>query len=250
MKKAGRTVSLDGHGVDEMMYGYLDNVYTLYYHYLQRHDKRKAENLANIIYRLYHADKQEGVKEKLNKETQRTSWIKAMIPKKRSALNVQGNAYLLDKIQGEPYDFHAYPIEDQILLEEFLVKTLPSLLRNFDRASMMNGIEIRMPFMDYRLVAKVFSMPTSYKLNQGFTKWILRTSMKSLMPETIRTRTFKVGIASPWDSWINGPLYDWCMDYLSNPEYKLKAETEKKEGKIKPSTAKDIWLFINKELMN
>ena len=40
---------------------------------------------------------------------------------------------------------------------------LPTLLRNYDRYSMINGVEIRMPFMDHRIVTFVNSLPYSSK---------------------------------------------------------------------------------------
>jgi len=40
---------------------------------------------------------------------------------------------------------------------------LPTLLRNYDRYSMMNGVEIRMPFLDYRILQFAFSIPYHQK---------------------------------------------------------------------------------------
>src|SRR5262249_21130088 len=63
---------------------------------------------------------------------------------------------------------------------------LPTLLRNFDRASMAHGIETRMPFMDWRLVAYGFALPDTAKIGGGFTKRILRMAMEGLIPNSIR----------------------------------------------------------------
>ena len=45
---------------------------------------------------------------------------------------------------------------------------LPTLLRNYDRYSMMSGVEIRMPLLDYRIVNFAFSIPWQSKLNKRF----------------------------------------------------------------------------------
>ena len=59
---------------------------------------------------------------------------------------------------------------NQVLFDIFHYTTLPTLLRNYDKYSMASGVEIRMPFMDWRLVSKTFSLPSSYKIGGGFTK--------------------------------------------------------------------------------
>ncbi|MBF0234814.1 MAG: asparagine synthase [Desulfamplus sp.] len=71
--------------------------------------------------------------------------------------------------------------------------SLPAILRNFDRMSMAHGVEIRTPFLDWRLVSLAFSLPMKAKLGKGTTKLILRHAMKGLLPEAIRTRSSKVG---------------------------------------------------------
>jgi asparagine synthase (glutamine-hydrolysing) len=92
------------------------------------------------------------------------------------------------------------------LYEIFHVTILPTLLRNYDRYSMANGVEIRMPFMDHRLVTYVFSLPDSAKYGNGFSKRILRDSMKGILDETVRTRKQKVGWNAPVQDWLRGSL--------------------------------------------
>jgi asparagine synthase (glutamine-hydrolysing) len=82
-------------------------------------------------------------------------------------------------------------------------------LRNFDRLSMAHGIEVRMPFMDWRLVTYTMALPDSSKSADGYTKMVARRAMAGQMPETIRMRARKVGFNSPMPQWLNGPLADW-----------------------------------------
>ena len=65
----------------------------------------------------------------------------------------------------------------------FHLTILPTLLRNYDRYS-MESVEVRMPFMDHRLVSFVFSLPLSSN-REGYTKRILRDAMKDIVPEPI-----------------------------------------------------------------
>jgi asparagine synthase (glutamine-hydrolysing) len=91
---------------------------------------------------------------------------------------------------------------------------LPTILRNFDRLSMAHGIEVRMPFMDWRLVTYTMALPEASKSSGGYTKLIARQAMKDWMPESIRTSRRKVGFNSPMPEWLNGPLSDWTMSVL------------------------------------
>ena len=54
---------------------------------------------------------------------------------------------------------------------------LPTILRNFDRLSMAHGIEVRMPFMDWRLVTYTMALPDASKSSNGYTKMVARQAM-------------------------------------------------------------------------
>ena len=71
-----------------------------------------------------------------------------------------------------------------------------------------------MPFMDWRLVTYVMSLPDSAKSANGYSKWVARSAMKDQMPESIRTAKRKVGFNSPMPGWLNGPLRPWVRDTL------------------------------------
>ena len=72
-------------------------------------------------------------------------------------------------------------IFNQTLFELFHFTVLPTLLRNYDRYSMANGVETRMPFMDWRLVCKTFSLPIQSKLGGSYTKRIQRDALKNIL---------------------------------------------------------------------
>jgi asparagine synthase (glutamine-hydrolysing) len=96
---------------------------------------------------------------------------------------------------------------------------LPSILCNFDRASMAHGIETRMPFMDWRLVTYGFALPEASKIGRGFTKRVLRAAMDGLMPDPIRLRTNKIIFASPLYAWTRGPLNTWVRDLCASRSF-------------------------------
>ncbi len=111
------------------------------------------------------------------------------------------------------------------LFDEFHFTTLPSILRNFDKMSAAHGIEVRSPFLDYRLVTYSFSLPPESKVGSGFTKQVLRDALKSVMPESIRTRRQKIGFNAPMIEWYNGallPLMERVMQseaWLESPHF-------------------------------
>lgn len=101
---------------------------------------------------------------------------------------------------------------------------LPTLLRNYDRYSMINGIEIRMPFMDHRLVEFVFSLPFSYKLGKGYTKKLIRDALCPFMPPEVVWRKSKIGFNSPIIQWIQrdraqGGLKEWFLDTTHSKDF-------------------------------
>jgi asparagine synthase (glutamine-hydrolysing) len=61
-------------------------------------------------------------------------------------------------------------------------------LQRVDRASMGNGVEARVPFLDPALVRLAMRIPVSMKLRDGQEKWIVRRAFADLLPEYIRTR--------------------------------------------------------------
>lgn len=80
--------------------------------------------------------------------------------------------------------------------------TLPMLLHWEDRDSMAHSIESRLPFLDYRFVEYVMSLPDDYKVSGGVTKKVLREGMKGILPEPVRQRVDKLGFATPEEVWI------------------------------------------------
>jgi asparagine synthase (glutamine-hydrolysing) len=107
----------------------------------------------------------------------------------------------------------------RMLFTWFHGSVLPTILRSYDRASMAHGIEVRMPFMDWRLVTYGFALPEESKLGRGYTKRILRQAMVSLMPDPIRLRTNKIGFTSPLDEWTRGKLRPWVGDLASSRSF-------------------------------
>ena len=111
---------------------------------------------------------------------------------------------------------------DRELYGMFHSNILPTILRNYDRLSMANGVEVRMPFMDYRLVKFVFSLPEKRKISENYTKQIARDAMRNKMPEKIRAARYKIGFNAPMPEWIgqNRKMKSWIFERLDSDKCK------------------------------
>jgi asparagine synthase (glutamine-hydrolysing) len=90
---------------------------------------------------------------------------------------------------------------------------LPHLLRYADRNSMAFSREVRLPFLDHRLVEFVDGLPDEAKLHCGITKRVLREAAPHV-PADVRGRREKIGFAVPAADWMRGPLRGCIQDVL------------------------------------
>ena len=97
-------------------------------------------------------------------------------------------------------------------LQSYMVNTL---LRDTDTASMANSLEVRVPFLDHRLVEFVGRLPKSVKFTPEVPKSLLVEALSDLLPEEVigqSKRTFTL----PWDVWLRGALGVRLSQELSN----------------------------------
>ncbi|QXI26271.1 asparagine synthase (glutamine-hydrolyzing) [Pseudomonas vanderleydeniana] len=76
------------------------------------------------------------------------------------------------------------PLERR-MREDQLDNLLPMALRMADRNSMSAGIELRSPFMDYRLVERAFRTPAQERIGVGLSKALLRDAFKGELPDRL-----------------------------------------------------------------
>src|SRR5213594_2769077 len=80
--------------------------------------------------------------------------------------------------------------------------SLPMLLHYEDRMSMSFSREVRVPFMDFRLVQLLARVPPSEKLRRGWSKAVFRKAMRGVLPEEIVWRRDKKGFNIPEENWV------------------------------------------------
>lgn len=132
---------------------------------------------------------------------------------------------------------------DRRLYTMFHASVLPTILRNFDRLSMAHGVEIRMPFMDWRLVTSVMALAADKKSDSTHSKLVARAAMNGIMPDSIRLGTRKVGFNSQMPAWMNGSLGMWAEGTLatSNDAFDEIVDRKKLSSRISTLTHEKRW---------
>ncbi|NEV02252.1 asparagine synthase (glutamine-hydrolyzing) [Bradyrhizobium uaiense] len=243
LRRQNVTVSLDGHGADELMGAYLQE------------GQSTAFRIRNAAAALTSRSQlaQRGI-----------DFLRAQMIRR------QGHYFLRGGLMAMPAPLPLVAEDDELpdtwgalnrrLYRMFHSTTLPTILRNFDRLSMAHGIEVRMPFMDWRLVTYTMALPETSKSADGMTKVVARQAMANLMPESIRTARRKVGFNSPMPEWLNGPLAGWTAELLNRnvpafAEFVDEAPLRTVVGRLTASQSWDwesvgrIWPYLNMKWM-
>jgi asparagine synthase (glutamine-hydrolysing) len=90
---------------------------------------------------------------------------------------------------------------------------LHELLMKQDQMSMAASIESRVPFLDHKLVEFTAGLPERLKLRGRTTKYILRQSMRGILPEPILSRP-KMGFPVPVGAWFRGAFRGVIDEYV------------------------------------
>jgi asparagine synthase (glutamine-hydrolysing) len=133
---------------------------------------------------------------------------------------------------------------------------LRALLRYEDRNSMAFGIEARLPFLDVRLVEFLYRLDSTWKLQNAWTKVVLRESLSDCLPPGIARRCDKIGFATPEDDWFRGDLAasarDTLLDRRSRERGYLDISAVERELALhvagRQSIGSIIWRWVNLEL--
>ncbi len=95
---------------------------------------------------------------------------------------------------------------------------LDDLLVKVDRASMRYGLEAREPLLDHNLIELGLSLPDSWKLKSGTTKYILRDILKNYLPTAI-TDAPKSGFSVPLETWLRYQLVSQVKQMQYDDEF-------------------------------
>jgi asparagine synthase (glutamine-hydrolysing) len=145
------------------------------------------------------------------------------------------------------------PFDNEILnmqYRDLFYTKIPRALRFNDRVSMASSIELREPFLDYRLVEYAFAQPLSYKIKDGVQKYLLRDLVSEYIPDSISFAP-KRPLQTPQREWLANELKDWVLqktDSLKQLDWFDQEELSKElkgyfEGDQESSF--HIWQWVN-----
>ena len=182
-------VVLDGQGSDELFAGY-SHYYTTYLNELFRNKqysqwRSEGKNIGNTFLFLYI---KENLKRKLRYNSNKKYLQSDFINEHNSPENLNTSFSSLN----------------EHLHYDFFNGRLKTYLRCEDRCSMHHSVESRTPFADdTSLINLAFRTPSSYKIKNGISKYILRESMKNYLPQSIYNRRDKMGFVTPHNKWLS-----------------------------------------------
>lgn len=195
IRESGIKVTLDGHGADELFAGYGTGLLAACYDVGFESDKIDA------LLKQYNEMCLVESRQTISKE----NFIRCAIG---------NNNQFYKKIRNDKLD-----CVNKSLYYETTCSTLPTLLRCYDRYSMANGLEIRMPFMDYRIVSFAFSIPWTSKIRSGYSKAIVRDMARPFMDQRILNRKDKIGFAAPMVDWLKGDWKEFILDTINSKDF-------------------------------
>ncbi|OEU71456.1 MAG: asparagine synthase (glutamine-hydrolyzing) [Desulfovibrio sp. S3730MH75] len=213
--KANIPVILTGHGGDELLAGYW---YHYHYHFKDMREKLGDDSSEHNAWlrnhkrnpEEYHLERkyvEELAADKSLELKKFSQYVGALSPRLR-----ENSAKVM------PESPFTGSLSRRLYLEMFS-EAIPASLRAEDRNMMAFSIENRVPFLDYRLAEFCFRLGNSVKIKDGLGKWLLRESMKGILPEKVRTRKDKTGFNAPFDEWIRNENREQVEELMAANSY-------------------------------
>ena len=229
------TVALSGDGADEMLGGY--NKHAAFYRMMHRGWKERAVVSFENLWKKFPQSRSGTFSNRMRQlvrfaegaqmNARERYWKWASFAGKDEALNMlhpdlRMNMWLQDFVPRRKAIFQHIPDDGETMNDIFLTDMhlvlANDMLVKVDLMSMANGLEVRVPFLDYQVVDFLFSLPESFKINTSVRKRILHDSFRDLLPREIYNRP-KKGFEVPLLKWLRSDMRDLIMDDLLSDAY-------------------------------
>jgi asparagine synthase (glutamine-hydrolysing) len=102
---------------------------------------------------------------------------------------------------------------NDVLLTDMHLVLANDMLTKVDLMSMANGLEVRVPFLDYRVVNFIFSLPDHYKIDRSLRKKVLQDAFRDILPVELYNRP-KKGFEVPLLGWLRREMKSIIEDDL------------------------------------
>ena len=125
---------------------------------------------------------------------------------------------------------------------------LPTLLHMEDRASMAVSLESRVPLLDHRVIEFLATVPPEQKVPEGISKQLLRTAMTGRLPEEVLARRDKGPFLVPTGAWFDTTLAPLVRKVLHSPACLDRGVLDPDHLRNQPPAGSNLWMLLNLEL--
>jgi asparagine synthase (glutamine-hydrolysing) len=228
------TVALSGDGADELLGGY--NKHAAFLKSFRPGLKENAANALAPLWELLPTSRNNPIANKIRQlhrfsegmglSTKERYWRWAGFTKENEALSLFNNETKTKFLQKE-YDQRKSEIlkhlSDQSGINDVLLTDMKLVLPNdmlmkVDLMSMANGLEVRVPFLDFEVVNFVFSLPGDFKINKNLRKRVLQDAFKDILPQQLYNRP-KKGFEVPLLKWLRHEMKSLIVDDLLSQKF-------------------------------
>ncbi len=247
----GFKVIQDGTGLDEAFGGYR-NHHNLFLGLRMREDGNGATHDIAAYARNWGVDESDAQKAAMSELSRSGTTIDGTVPVRHELLSseVLKNGDSSQAAQPEH-------VEDlRLALADYLqVRKIPRNTRMKDRMSMGFGLELRIPFLDHRLIEYALSLPPSYYFHEGRSKSIVREALAGEMDDEVRVAT-KRSIQAPQGLWLmKEPMRSYIKDIVFGDRFASRGffDVDKVREAFKrfcthgDSNSFYVWQWINLE---
>lgn len=228
------TVALSGDGADEMLAGY--NKHAAAYKIIHKGWKENLVRSLNPLWKALPQSRNGFFSNKarqfsrfsdgMNLSSKDRYWQWAGYAGKDETLkmlhpDLRINMWLKDFVPRRKNILQHLPAKENIndILFTDMHLVLPSdMLTKVDLMSMANGLEVRVPFLDFEVVNFVFSLPDQYKINSGIRKRILQDSFRDILPRQLYNRP-KKGFEVPLLKWFRNEMKSLITEDLLSEKF-------------------------------
>ena len=219
------TVALSGDGGDELFMGY--GYYGLYkrlksfYKNYPPFSRKAAAGLMNLLNKRYQrASRLLGFRNDEDLFVNIWSQEQYMFTQKEIS-QLLGTPYRNETVTADWKRINELDLEDEEKISLFDINNYltNNLLYKMDSASMANSLEVRTPYLDYRLVEFSVNLPLRFKINNGTQKYLMKKLLEKYIPNDLVYRK-KWGFPAPVGEWLYKDLRYMIDKWLSNEQIK------------------------------
>jgi len=127
---------------------------------------------------------------------------------------VKEHDYLTEIFQGHFAKVKSADTLSKLLYVDMKTWLVDDLLTKADKMTMATSVELRVPFLDHKVVELAATISSSLKIHDQTGKYVLKKTMEGMIPDEIIHRK-KMGFPVPTKRWFGGQLLPTCRDALA-----------------------------------